>query len=96
MLEIIQDYKTLKGLLSGLIAKSGYRNDYIAKKIGMAPSYFATKKARGNWNEDEVEKILEVITNDDVEDAIMLEIMRSRKDEPNILLEEFEKRMGWK
>lgn len=59
MVLILEDYKTLKGMLSDLIVKSGYRNDFIAKKIGMSPSYFSTKKVRGNWSDEEVKKNIE-------------------------------------
>jgi hypothetical protein len=77
---------------------SGYKNDYIAKKIGLTSQNFAVKKQRGNWSPDELEKIVEVLTkpNEDVENALMLEIMRSRKDDETVPLEEVKKEFGWK
>ncbi len=66
MLEVIENYLLLKKQISLLIKKSGYRNEFIAQKIGMAPSYFAVKKQRGNWSDDEVRKIIQVIESEDV------------------------------
>ena len=74
---------------------SGYRNDYIARKIGLTPVNFATKKKRGTLSVGEVENILQIIENEDVDNCIMLEVMRSRKDEPVISMEQLEKEMGW-
>jgi hypothetical protein len=93
--EIVKNYKTLVDSLPELINVSGYRNDYIAQKIGLSPANFATKKKRGTLSLNEVEDILNIIENEDVENYIMLEIMRSRKDEPTISLEQLEKEMGW-
>jgi hypothetical protein len=36
-----------------------------------------------------------IIDNEDIEDFVMLEIMRRIKDEETISLEEFKKEMGW-
>jgi hypothetical protein len=47
----------------------------------------------------ELEKIVEVITepNEDAEDAIMVEIMRSRKDDETISYDEYKKEIArWK
>lgn len=97
MVQILEDYKTLKSILSDLISQSGYRNDFIAKKIGMAPSYFSTKKTRGNWSDEEMEKILDVIESDEIEDAILLEIMRSRKNDETLSYDEYKKEIAsWK
>lgn len=94
--EIVNSYKNLINNIGQLIEVSGYRNDYIAQKIGLTPVNFATKKKRGTLSVDEVEQIISIIENEDVEDYIMIEIMKSRKDEPTISLEQLEKEMGWK
>ncbi len=96
-IEIVNNYKVLANNIGRLIEVSGYRNDYIAKKIGLTPVNFATKKKRGSLSVDEIEKILKVIENEDVEDYLMLEIMRSREGEETISHEEFLKEVGkWK
>lgn len=93
--EIVTNYKNLLSNIGRLIEVSGYRNDYIAQKIGLTPVNFATKKKRGTLSVDEVEQIISIIENEDVENYIMLEIMRSRQDESSMSLEQLEKEMGW-
>lgn len=98
MLAIFQEYNAIKDNIASILKASGYRNEYVARKIGLSPANFATKKQRGNWTEKELAKIVEVITepNEDAEDAIMVEVMRSRKDDPIVSMEEMRKELGWK
>ena len=93
-LQTVLVYKNLLKHLASLIEVSGYRNDYIAKKLGMKPQNFSSKKQRANWHPDEVEKILTVIDNEDVENYLMLEHMRSLKDEETLTLEELKNSIG--
>jgi hypothetical protein len=93
--EIASNYKAVVNSISDIIQASGYRNDYIAQKIGLTPANFTLKKKRGTLSVNEVESILRIIENEDVEDFIMMEIMRARQDEPTITLEQLEKEMGW-
>jgi hypothetical protein len=94
--EIVRDYKNLLAHIGNLIDVAGYRNDYIARKIGLSAAGFATKKKRGTFSVDEVEKIIQIIENEDVDDYLMVKLMDSRKDEPTISLSEFKTQMGWK
>ncbi|MDQ2718635.1 MAG: hypothetical protein M3Z26_02560 [Bacteroidota bacterium] len=98
MLTIFQDYNAIKDNITKIISLSGYKNEYVAKKIGLTPQNFAIKKLRKNWSVDEIKKIVEVITepNEDAMDALMLEIMRSRKAEETVPLSELKKEFGWK
>jgi hypothetical protein len=95
---IIENYKKIKASIPELIEMSGYRNDYIAKRMGMKPANFSVKKQRGNWSEDELEMILNAITNptDDVENFLMLQEMRSLKEDENLTASAFKKEMKWK
>jgi predicted transcriptional regulator len=94
--EIISNYKSLASNIGQLIEVSGYRNDFIAKKIGIQPQTFSVKKGRKSFTVDEIEKIIKVIDNEEVEDFMMLEILRSRKDDENLTGDEFNDLMGWK
>jgi hypothetical protein len=96
MQDIILSYRTLVQSLGELIRVSGYRSDYIARKIGMKPANFSLKKQRGNWSVDEVEKVMAVIENEDTENYLMLAIMRAAKDEETVSYSEFQTEMGWK
>lgn len=98
MLQAIVEYQKIKESIPKLLDVSGYRNDFIAKKIGMTPSYFSVKKQRGNWTDKDVENILTVLTehNEEVENYLMLEQMRNIENEEVITLSEFKTEMGWK
>ena len=95
-IQAVIQYKNLLSHIAEIIEISGYRNDYIAKKLGLKPQNFSVKKQRASWSPDEVEKLLAVVDNEDVEDYLLLEHMRSIKDEETITLDEFKKQMGWK
>lgn len=95
MLEVIENYMLLKKEISSLIKKSGYRNDFIAEKIGMRPDYFAVKKQRGNWSDEEVLKIVKVIENENVTNFFDSLIIKNCFPGNTISAEEFEKIMKW-
>jgi uncharacterized protein YjcR len=95
--QIVSTYKRLLGSVANIIEISGYRNDYIAKKLGLKPQNFSVKKQRGNWTPDEIEKLLTVVDNEDVANYLMLEEMRSRKDDETITFDEYKKVIAkWK
>lgn len=99
MLTVFSEFKAIKNNMAKIVGVSGYKNEYIARKIGMSAQNFAVKKQRGTWTPDELEKIVEVLTkpNEDVENALMLEIMRSRKDDETIPYDEHKKIVNkWK
>ena len=95
MLGIIEDYKELRQHLGSLIDRSGYRNAYIADKVGMPASNFSQKKKRGNWSLEEMERVLTVIDNQELEDMFLLEIVKERDKGDTITYEQFRKEMGW-
>ena len=95
--EIANNYKTLLHFLPELIDVSGYRNDYLSKKMGLTPATFSSKKQRGSWSTDDVVKLMSIIDNDDVEDYLMLQLMRAAKDDETISADEFRKEIKkWK
>ena len=95
MLGIIEDYKNLRSHLGILIDKSGYKNAYIAEKTGIPAPNFSQKKKRGNWSVEEVEKVLNVIDNQELEDFFLLEIIKDRDKGDTITFEQLQKEMGW-
>lgn len=99
MIEIVQNYRSLKSRMAALIDRSGYKNSFIAEKIGMTPSQFSVKKQRGSWNEDELEKILELIEDEALEDYLLGSIMAEmpqKGDTEYLSSEAFKQEMGWK
>jgi hypothetical protein len=86
----------LRNAIGRLIDKSGYKNTYIAARIGMRPNHFSVKKQRGTWNEEEMEKILEVIENEELEDYFMGMLMQELEKDETVSLDEMKKGLGWK
>ena len=94
---IVATYKRLLGNVAAIIEVSGYRNDYIAKKLGLKAQNFSAKKQRGNWTPDELEKLLTVVNNEDVANYLMLENMRIMKEDETVSYDEYKKLIaGWK
>ena len=97
LFDIANNYSTLLKFLPELIEVSGYRNDYLSKKMGVSPATFSAKKQRGSWTADDVIKLVAIIENDDVDDFLMLQLMRAAKDDEAISADEFRNEIGkWK
>ncbi len=97
LLSIANNYKTLVRFLPELIDVSGYRNDYLSKKMGLTPATFSAKKQRGNWTTDDVVKLMGIIANEDVEDYLLLQLLRAEKEDDTISADEFRKEIKkWK
>lgn len=98
MLTVFSELQAIKNNIVGLINVSGYKNEYIARKMGLTAQNFAVKKQRGNWTPDELEKIIDLLTkpNEEVEDLLMVELMRSRKDDETVPFSDVKKEFGWK
>lgn len=93
MKNIIEDYINLKQNINFLIQKSGFKNVFLAKKLGMSPVTFSMKKKRINWTEEELEKILDLIGNEELEDYYLAKLIEQKKDEETISLTEFKKEL---
>jgi len=98
MLSVFKEYNAIKENIGEIINASGYKNEYLAKKISVTSQNFAVKKKRGTWNSEELEKLVDVLAkpNEDVENALMLELMRSRKNDETVPLSELKNEFGWK
>jgi len=94
--EIVSNYENLVGNIRKLIEVSGYRNDFIAKKLGITNVNFSVKKNRKTFSIEEVKKIVSIIDNEEVEDYLMISEMDARKDDETISHDDLYKRMGWK
>lgn len=95
MLEIIENYLSLKEQMNELIKRSGYRNNFIAEKIEMRPDYFALKTKRENWSDEEVTKIVKVIESEDVSNYFETVMIDNCFPGNVISSKEFEKIMKW-
>ncbi len=95
MLTVLNQYRAIKNNIADFIKASGYRNDYVAKKLGISAQSFAVKKQRNNWNDEEVEKIMEIIDNEDVQNYYAALMIKTSKSGKAISSDEFEKAMQW-
>ncbi len=94
--ETALNYKILLAHIGELINISGYRNDFIAKKLGLKPTTFSMKKQRATWSFDEIEKLLAIIENEETEDYYLGLIMNAVDTEDTMSLTEFKNKVGWK
>lgn len=94
--EIVNNYEDLVMNIGKLIEVSGYRNDYIAKKIGLSNVNFSAKKNRKTFTLEEVKKIVSIINNEDVNDYLMLRAMEARKNDETVSHDELYQSLGWK
>lgn len=98
MLELVQEFKVLRQNLSKLIDKSGYKNSYLAERIGILPQNFSVKKMRNSWTEDEIEQLLTIIETEEIEDyylGLVMENISTNRDDL-VSLDEFKKMKEWK
>lgn len=97
MREIIGEYQLLKKNISVLIDKSGYKNVFIAEKIGLLPNHFSVKKQRNSWTDEEIDKILNVIENEELEDYYFGLLMDNTNKEETLSLAQLRSNMkSWK
>lgn len=96
MQEAVLNYKLLLTHLNELINISGYRNDFIAKKLGLKPTTFSMKKQKATWSNDEVEKLLGIIENEETEDYYLGLIMGQIDTKDTLTLDAFKKEVEWK
>jgi transcriptional regulator with XRE-family HTH domain len=94
--ETILNYKNVLSNLPKAIAISGYRKDYIAKKLGISPQTFSAKISRKSFSPEDAEKLLKVIKNEDVDEFFMLESMKALKNDENVSYLDAKKELGWK
>jgi hypothetical protein len=93
---LVAEYKNLVSKIPDIIEASGYRNDFIAKKMGMKPQNFSAKKQRSTWSIEEIEKLLLIITNEDSDDFIDTILFKSKLTDRKVSSDEFEAELKWK
>ncbi len=95
MNETVKRYERIVMNIGELIEVSGYRNDYLAGKLGLTTVNFSAKKKRKTFTLEEIRKLAHIIDNEDVQDYLLALEMDARQDEETITHEELFKRMGW-
>ena len=93
--QAIENYKAILSEINTIIDISGYKNEYIARKLDIQPQYLSVKKIRNSFSLEDVEKILAIVMNEDVANFFMLKEMELRDKEEEIGLADFKKMMKW-
>ncbi|MBK6816898.1 MAG: hypothetical protein IPG82_15920 [Saprospiraceae bacterium] len=67
MTTIVQDFITFKASFPRLLDVSGYKMDFLAKRLGMSPTSFSNKKKRNSFTPQEMQALLDIVWNDYLE-----------------------------
>ncbi len=94
VIDVVNSYRVILNNIAHLIEVSGYRQDYLSKKLGLKAATFSAKKQKGNWTPEEVEHLLSVIANEDVEDYMLMKFMENLEDEETVSYEEFKSQLA--
>lgn len=76
MTSIIQDFKFFKNIFPTLLEESGYKMDFLAKRLGQNPTTFSNKKIRNSFNLDEMQLLLDIIWSDYLEEICLTHAMK--------------------
>ncbi len=68
MTTIVQDFITFKASFPRLLDVSGYKMDFLAKRLGMSPTSFSNKKKRNSFTPQEMQALLDIVWNDYLEE----------------------------
>ena len=88
--DIVKDYQNLCLHVTDLINLSGYRLDYIREKIGLSKPGFYSKRKKGFFTPDEMQKILNIIDSQELEDKALAMIMGKDKESGKLSAKETE------
>ena len=87
--ELVSDYKKISGGVDRLIKLSGYRIGYVQKEMGINNASFYYKRKQAKFRIEEIERILDIIDIDKLEDKVLLEMgLEAEKGSETITLAE--------
>jgi predicted transcriptional regulator len=77
--EVIEDYTQIVNNIGGIIKESGYKSNFIARKLRIPISTFYLKKRTKSFTLDEVTQIVGMLDDDDdIENEYLIELAESR------------------
>ena len=95
LLEVLGDYLEVENNIGAIIESTGYKNEYIAKKLAMPISTYYTKRRTKSFTAKDVYKIVKMLEDtEEMYNAAELELMESRINGEVISGEEFIKRLN--
>jgi len=92
--KVIGEYAQLVDNLGGIIRETGYKQNFIARKLSMPISTFYLKKRTSTFTLDEVTQIVDLLDEDvDIENKYLIDLAESRWDEENMSFDDMMKLM---
>jgi predicted transcriptional regulator len=93
--EVVGDYSEIMSQINDILAQTGYKGKFIAKKLGIPESSFYQKKRKKSFSLKEMTQIVELMDDDDddfededkLEDAYFRNNFKEREKESPIPLE---------
>jgi len=92
--DYVDGYTQIVDNIGGIIRETGYKTNFVAKKLRMPISTFYLKKRTKTFTLDEVTQIVEML-DDDMENDYLIDLAESRLDEETIPLEEIFKKYNY-
>ena len=90
LVDLLEEYIQVEKKIGDIIKSTGYKNDFIAKKLKLPISTYYTKKRTKSFTAKEVFQIVRMLDDDDADDnAALLELAKSRMDDDEISADEF-------
>ncbi|MFT4203193.1 MAG: hypothetical protein QM610_04705 [Chitinophagaceae bacterium] len=71
MATIINDFRVLKDNFPKILDLSGYKMEHLAERIGISAPVFSKKKKANNFGLDEMDKLMDIVWSDWLEDKFM-------------------------
>ena len=82
LLEVLGDYLEVENNIGAIIASTGYKNEYIAKKLAMPISTYYTKRRTKSFTAKDIFKIVKMLEDtEDMYNAEELALIEARKND---------------
>jgi predicted XRE-type DNA-binding protein len=80
---VVNDYSKIVSQVDEIIAQTGYKGRFIAKKLGIPESSFYAKKRNKSFTLNEMLRLVDMMDEDDdaIEDAYFMKIYEERKND---------------
>jgi predicted transcriptional regulator len=93
LMEVLGDYIEVENNIGAIIASTGYKNEYIAKKLNMPISTYYAKRKTKSFAAKDVFTIIKMLEDDERFNYTELELMKSRSNDDVISSEEFKNQL---
>ena len=94
--EIVKDYREISANIDRLIKLSGYKIGYIQKQMGINNASFYYKRKKAKFTVDEIERLLDVINIENLEDKVLGEMsLEAEKENETLSRKETKEILNW-